>query len=227
MKSFLKPEEPMVHIAIVDNKAEAIMWNGINTANDGMSDHWNRKPGSVLELFTYTNADEVELVLNGKSLGRKKNPIGDNSQRNRPKWTNIPYADGYLEAIAYANGKVVARHKIETAGKAVRLIATPEDNTWQADGTDLMHVRIQAVDSKGRRVPMAQDELRFAVEGDATIVAVSSGDHNSDELNVTDHRRLWNGSALVILRAGQSPSRILLRTSADGYKNITTKLETR
>ena len=227
MKSFLKPEEPMVHIAIVDNKAEAIMWNGINTANDGMSDHWNRKPGSVLELFTYTNADEVELVLNGKSLGRKKNPIGDNSQRNRPKWTNIPYADGYLEAIAYANGKVVARHKIETAGKAVRLIATPEDNTWQADGTDLMHVRIQAVDSKGRRVPMAQDELHFAVEGDASIVAVSSGDHNSDELNVTDHRRLWNGSALVILRAGLSPSRILLRTSADGYKNVTTKLETR
>ena len=227
MKSFLKPEEPMVHIAIVDNKAEAIMWNGINTANDGMSDHWNRKPGSMLELFTYTNADEVELVLNGKSLGRKKNPIGDNSQRNRPKWTNIPYADGYLEAIAYANGKVVARHKIETAGKAVRLIATPEDNTWQADGTDLMHVRIQAVDSKGRRVPMAQDELHFAVEGDASIVAVSSGDHNSDELNVTDHRRLWNGSALVILRAGLSPSRILLRTSADGYKNVTTKLETR
>ena len=227
MKSFLKPEEPMVHIAIVDNKAEAIMWNGINTANDGMSDHWNRKPGSMLELFTYTNADEVELVLNGKSLGRKKNPIGDNSQRNRPKWTNIPYADGYLEAIAYTNGKVVARHKIETAGKAIRLIATPEDNTWQADGTDLMHVRIQAVDSKGRRVPMAQDELHFAVEGDASIVAVSSGDHNSDELNVTDHRRLWNGSALVILRAGLSPSRILLRTSADGYKNVTTKLETR
>ena len=227
MKSFLKPEEPMVHIAIVDNKAEAIMWNGINTANDGMSDHWNRKPGSVLELFTYTNADEVELVLNGKSLGRKKNPIGDNSQRNRPKWTNIPYADGYLEAIAYTNGKVVARHKIETAGKAVRLIATPEDNSWQADGTDLMHVRIQAVDSKGRRVPMAQDELHFAVEGNASIVAVSSGDHNSDELNVTDHRRLWNGSALVILRAGQSPSRILLRTSADGYKTVTTKLETR
>ena len=227
MKSFLKPEEPMVHIAIVDNKAEAIMWNGINTANDGMSDHWNRKPGSMLELFTYTNADEVELVLNGKSLGRKKNPIGDNSQRNRPKWTNIPYADGYLEAIAYTNGKVVARHKIETASKAVRLIATPEDNTWQADGTDLMHVRIQAVDSKGRRVPMAQDELHFAVEGDASIVAVSSGDHNSDELNVTDHRRLWNGSALVILRAGLSPSRILLRTSADGYKTVTTKLETR
>ena len=90
-----------------------------------------------------------------------------------------------------------------------------------------MHVRIHAVDNKGRRVPMAQDELHFTVEGDATIVAVSSGDHNSDELNAVDHRRLWNGSALVILRAGQSPSRIVLRTAADGYKTVATKLETK
>ena len=90
-----------------------------------------------------------------------------------------------------------------------------------------MHVRIQAVDSKGRRVPMAQDELHFTVEGDATIVAVSSGNHNSDELNAVDHRRLWNGSALVILRAGKSPSKIVLKTSADSFKTVATKLETK
>ena len=227
MRSFFKPEEPLVHIAVIDNKAEAIMWNGINTANDGMSDHWNRKPGTKLNLITYTNADEVELLLNGKSLGRKTNSKTDPKQRNQIRWNDIPYADGKLEAVAYAEGKPVASHRIETAGKAVKLIATPEDNTWQADGTDLMHVRIHAVDSKGRRVPMAQDELHFTVEGDASIVAVSSGDHNSDELNVTNHRRLWNGSALVILRAGQSPSRIVLRTSADGYKTVATKLETK
>jgi beta-galactosidase len=227
MRSFFKPDEPLVHIAVIDNKAEAIMWNGINTANDGMSDHWNRKPGSRLNLITYTNADEVELLLNGKSLGRKANPKTDPKQRNQIRWNDIPYADGRLEAVAYAAGKAVATHRIETTGKAVRLIATPEDSYWNADGTDLMHVRIHAVDSKGRRVPMAQDELRFAVEGDAAIVAVSSGDHNSNELNVTDHRRLWNGSALVILRAGQSPSKVILRTSADGYKTVVTKLETK
>ena len=227
MRSFFKPDEPLVHIAVIDNKAEAIMWNGINTANDGMSDHWNRKPGSRLNLITYTNADEVELLLNGKSLGRKTNPKTDPKQRNQIRWNDIPYADGRLEAVAYAAGKAVATHRIETTGKAVKLIATPEDSYWNADGTDLMHVRIHAVDSKGRRVPMAQDELRFAVEGDAAIVAVSSGDHNSNELNVTDHRRLWNGSALVILRAGQSPSKVILRTSADGYKTVVTKLETK
>ena len=226
MRSFFKPDEPVVHIAVIDSKND-VMWNGVQTGNDGMSDHWNRKPGSKLNLITYTNADEVELLLNGKRLGRKSNPVNDPKQRNQIRWNDIPYADGKLEAVAYNKGIVVARHKIETTGKAVRLIATPEDNTWQADGTDLMHVRIQAVDSKGRRVPMAQDELHFAVEGDATIAAVSNGDINSAELNAVDHRHLWNGSALVILRAGQSSSKIVLKTSANGYKTVATKLETK
>ena len=207
------------------DKAEAIMWNGINTANDGMSDHFNRKPGSQLSLITYTNADEVELLLNGKSLGRKQNPKDNPKQRNQIRWEGITYAEGRLEAVAYNNGKVVARHKIETTGKAVRVIATPEDTSWKADGTDLMHVRIEAVDSKGRRVPMAQDELKFEVEGDARIVAVSSGNHNSDELNVTDHRCLYNGSALVILRAGKTPSTVTLKTSSAAFKTVTTKLQ--
>ena len=226
MRSFFKPDEPVVHIAVIDSKND-VMWNGVQTGNDGMSDHWNRKPGSKLNLITYTNADEVELLLNGKRLGRKSNPVNNPKQRNQIRWNDIPYADGKLEAVAYNKGIVVARHKIETTGKAVHLIATPEDNTWQADGTDLMHVRIQAVDCKGRRVPMAQDELHFAVEGDATIAAVSNGDINSPELNAVDHRRLWNGSALVILRAGQSSSKIVLKTSANGYKTVATKLETK
>jgi beta-galactosidase len=185
MRSFFKPQEPVVHIAVIDSKNE-VMWNGVQTGNDGMSDHWCRKPGTQLSLITYTNADEVELRLNGKSLGRKSNPKNDSKQRNQIRWDNITYEDGKLEAIAYNNAqsKVVARHTIETTGKTVRLKVTPEDTYWQADGTDLMHLRIEAVDSKGRRVPMAQDELKFEVEGDAKIVAVTNGDINSDELNV-------------------------------------------
>ena len=226
MRSLFKPDEPMVHIAIIDNKTEAIMWNGINTANDGMSDHWCRKPGSVLNLITYTNVDEVELILNGRSLGRKQNPKDDPKRRNQIRWNHIPYADGYLEAVAYSTGKPVARHKIETTGKAVRLRVTSEDATWRADGTDLMHLRIEAVDSKGRRVPMAQDELYFEITGDARLIAVSNGDHNSEELNVTNHRRLWNGSALVILRAGRTPSKVTLTVTSPAFKSVTTTLNT-
>ena len=226
MKSFFKPEEPLVHIAVIDSKND-VMWNGVQTGNDGMSDHWCRQPGSMLSLITYTNADEVELTLNGKKLGRKQNPKNDPKLRNQIKWDSIQYADGKLLAIAYNGGKEVARHQIETTGKAVKLSATAEDNTWKANGTDLMHIRIQAVDSKGHRVPMAQDELHFSVEGDASIVAVTNGDINSEELNVQDHRRLYNGSAMVILRSGKSPSKIMLKTSSPNFKTITTKLETK
>jgi beta-galactosidase len=226
MKSFFMPNEPLVHIAVIDSKND-VMWNGVQTGNDGMSDHWCRQPGTELTLVTYTNADEVELRLNGKSLGKKQNPKGDSKQRNQIKWEGITYADGKLEAVAYNSGKAVARHQIETTGKAVSLRVTPEDSEWRADGTDLMHLRIEAVDNKGRRVPMAQDELKFEIEGDASIVAVSNGDINSDELNVTDHRHLWNGSALVILRAGKTASKVTLKTSADGYKTVKTLLTTR
>ena len=225
MKSFFKPEEPEVHIAVASAQKD-VMWNDVQIGNAGMSDHWNYKPGSDLTLYTFTNADEVELLLNGKSIGKKKNPKDDPKQRNQIKWEHVKYAEGTLQAIAYNNGKVVARHKIETTGKAVRLIVTPDNSKWQADGMDLQHVRIEAVDKKGRRVPMAQDELTFSVEGDARIVAVTNGDNNSEELNVQDHRRLWNGSAMVILRSGQSPSKVQLKVSSPAFKTTTIRLET-
>ncbi len=226
MRSFFVPDEPMVSIAIIDKKGD-MMWNGVQTGNDGMSSHWNRQPGKELQLITYTNADEVELKLNGKSLGRKKNPKNDPKQRNLIKWDGIKFAEGTLLAIAYNNGKDVAHHQIQTTGKAVKLSALADNIEWKADGMDLMHVRVEAIDKKGWRVPMAQDELFFEVEGDAQIVAVTNGDINSEELNVQNHRRLWNGSAMVILRAGRNPSKVILRTKANGFKTITTKLETK
>ena len=219
MKSFYKPEEPLVHIAVVESK-NSVMWNDVQIGNDGMSDHWNRKPGSEVTLYTYTNGDEVELLLNGKRLGRKQNPKNDPKQRNQIKWENIPYADGTLLAVAYNNGKPVARHQIETVGKAIKLIATPDNVNWHADGMDLQHIRIEAVDRKGRRVPMAQDELTFTVEGDARIVAVTNGNNFSDELNVVNHRQLYNGSAMVILRSGQTPSKVQLKITSPAFKAV-------
>ncbi|MBQ7470872.1 MAG: DUF4982 domain-containing protein [Prevotella sp.] len=228
MKSFFKPEEPVVHIAVVDSKGNQ-MWNGVQTGNDGLSDHWDRQPGIKLTLITYTNADEVELRVNGKSLGRKQNPLGDTKHRNQIRWEDVEYQPGKVEAIAWMKdegGKMqeVARHKIETTGKAVRLIAEPDNSQWKADGMDLQQVRIYAVDSKGRRVYNAQQELSFSVEGNARIVAVTNGDINSDELNCTDHRHLWNGSAMVILRAGQQGGEVTLSVGADGFKTQKTKL---
>lgn len=91
---------------------------------------------------------------------------------------------------------------------------------------DLQHVRIYAVDKKGRRVYNAQQELTFTVSDGAEIIAVSSGDHKGDELNVTNKRRLYNGSAMVILRSGCQAAKPVLTIEADGFKTLKTRLQT-
>ena len=225
MRSFFKPDEPVVHLAVLESE-NAEMWNGVKMGNDRMTENWNRKEGSKANIYIYTNGDEVELLLNGKSLGRKANPK-EPKLRNQIRWGEIDYKKGKLEAVAYKNGKAIARHALETTGKPVKLIVEPDNSQWKADGMDLQHVRVTAVDSKGRKVLTCNDEITFEATGDAKIVAVTNGNITSDELNVTNHRQLWQGSAMVILRAGTAPSKVTLKTSAATQKSVITKLETK
>lgn len=222
-------EEPVVHIGIIEKSGGNIQWNGINVSAGKLSENWNREAGEQVSLYTYTNGDEVELFLNGKSLGVKKNS-NDPKLRARIKWDNIAYAPGTLVAVAKKNGKVVDRHQIETTGEAVALKLVPDMETWHADGKDLMHVRIYAVDKKGRRVlnvkdAKAFDKLTFTVKGDANIVAVDNGNIASDELHIgktqlekSIQRNLFQGSALVILRAGDKPGKIELLVAGEKMK---------
>lgn len=213
-------DKPVVHIGIADSKEDAEMWNGVKFDGDRISDHWNRKPGNKYTIYTYTNADEVELYLNGRSLGIKKNSL-DPKTRNKIKWTDVVYQKGILEAVARTNGKIVARHKIETAGEPKELKLIPDVEDWKADGNDLMHVRILAVDHKGLRSPMANSKLMFDISGDADIIGVSNGDIASDELTVGNSRSLYNGSAMVILRSGNKSGKVKLKVSGQGYKSKT------
>ena len=222
-------DEPTVHIGVIEKSGGNIQWNGINVSVGKLSENWNREAGEQVSLYTYTNGDEVELFLNGKSLGVKKNS-NDPKLRARIKWDNIAYAPGTLVAVAKKNGKVVARHQIETTGEAVALKLVPDIETWHADGKDLMHVRIYAVDKKGRRVlnvkdAKAFDKLTFTVKGDANIVAVDNGNIASDELHIgktqlekSIQRHLFQGSALVILRAGDKPGKIELSVAGEKMK---------
>ena len=219
-------DEPTVHIGIIEKAGGNVQWNGINVSAGKLSENWNREAGEKVSLYTYTNGDEVELFLNGKSLGVKKNS-DDPKLRARIKWDGIAYAPGTLLAVTRKNGKVVARHQIETTGEAVALKMVSDAETWHADGQDLMHVRVYAVDKKGRRVMNLKDKnafskLAFSVKGDADIVAVDNGNIYSDELHVgkkqlnkTAERALYQGSALVILRAGTQPSKVELTVACE------------
>lgn len=225
MKSFFKPEENVCHIAVIDRKGDQ-MWNGVQTGNDGMSDHWNRVKGQNVSLIVYTNAEEVELLLNGKRLGTKQNDVKNAKMRNQIRWNNVPYEPGKLVAIARNNGKEVCRHSLETTGEAVELVALDDDYPvrWQADGMDLQHVKVVAVDKKGRTVQTTDKEVTFTVEGPADIVGVINGDINSDELTVGNKRRLYQGNCTLILRSQQKHGRVVVKAEAPGMKPAKLKL---
>lgn len=225
MKSMFD-DAPMVHVGIIDKKGDLI-WNGVQVGNEGMSENWNRTAGSDVNLITYTNCDEVELLLNGKSIGKKKNST-DPKSRNQIRWNGIKYAEGTLEAVGYKDGKATARHKIETTGTAAVLKANIEDN-----GSELIHVRITAVDKKGRRVVFANNDVKVTVSGDAELIGMDNGDIYSDELHTADHRTLHNGSILAIIRKGTTGNRdasgkaspLTITATANGLKTAVLKIK--
>lgn len=218
-------EEPTIHVGVIDDANSNVIWNDVQVGTAHMSENWNRKPGTKVSINVYTNCDRVEILVNGKRVAERENSMNPKN-RNKIRIDNIDYVEGKLEAIGYKNGIVAARHQIETTGEATKLVAIPDQQTWKADGTDLQHVRIYAVDKKGRRVWSANQQLTFEVEGDARIVGTDNGNITSDELHVGNQRHLFNGSALVILRAGQTEGKVNLRISGKGFKTQVVKLAT-
>ncbi|WP_321572124.1 glycoside hydrolase family 2 TIM barrel-domain containing protein [uncultured Duncaniella sp.] len=225
LRSIFKPEEPIVHIGIIDSDDNTV-WNDVQVGTKRMSEHWNRKPGSTADLYTYTNGDEVELLLNGKSLGKKRNEVDNPKNRNRILWENIPYKAGALEAVAYRDGKKIATHRIETAGKVAKLRAEGDNQSWKADGMDLQHVKIEALDSKSRIVPGTDTKLTFKVDGPAEIVGVINGNLSSDEMMTGNTRSLYNGRASVILRSTDEAGPVTLTITPENGKEIRYRMNT-
>lgn len=214
-------EEPLVHIGVVDSDKNSIEWNDIMVGGMSLSSHWNRDADSNQNLYTYTNADEVELLVNGKSMGVKKNDRTDINRRNIIYWENIPYGKGgNVMAIARNNGKEVARHQLVTTGKATALkmvVENPDD--WKADGMDLQYIKVYAVDNKGRVVPTTEGEVTFEISGEAKLIAVDNADHYTDELFSGNTKKLHKGFVMAILRSNQTGGAVKIKASCKGLKS--------
>ena len=219
MKACFEPDKPQVHIGVVDELGERLEWNDVVSGRMTLSDHWNRKTGSMQNLFTFTNAEEVELFVNGKSVGRQKNDTTDIHKRNMVYWKNVPYGNGgTLTAVAYNKGKIVSRHKITTSGKAVALKAVCENNEWKGDGMDLQYIKVYAVDKSGRRVPLCTEDVHFSVSGAATLLATDNGDHYTNELMAVNPKRMKDGFVMAILRADKQPGKVTLSITSPQLK---------
>jgi beta-galactosidase len=138
--------------------------------------HWNwaGREGQTITVGAYTNHEEVELLLNGRSLGRQAVP-----QYDRVEWA-VPYEPGVLEARGYRAGQLVATTRVETTGPATQLVLTPDRTTLAADGTDATVFTVEARDAQGRFVPTANLPVRFALTG-GTILGVGNGDPSCHE----------------------------------------------
>ncbi|WP_291241277.1 beta-galactosidase GalA [Flavobacterium sp.] len=183
-----------------------------------LSPHWNwpDKVGKPIDVWVNSNADEVELFLNEKSLGKKT------MERNSHLQWNVLYEPGTLEAIAYKKGKKITA-KIETTGQATTVVLTPDKTILMADGKDATVVNISITDEKGREVPTANNQLAFTISENAKIIGVGNGDPSSHEADTCKEgnwqRSAFNGKCQVIIQAGKNVGDITLEAKSNGLKS--------
>lgn len=180
-----------------------------------ISPHWNLrdKRNQPIDVWVNTNADNVELFLNGKSLGKKDMP-----RNSHLKWT-VNYQPGTLEAIAYKNGRKLTT-KVETTGTPTEVVMTPYKTTMFADGKDVSVINLSVVDQQGREVPDANNMISFSISGPGKIIGVGNGDPSSHEpdkcVDGAWQRSLFNGKCQVIVQSTGEPGIIKFEAKAAG-----------
>lgn len=183
--------------------------------------NWNDKKGQPIDVWVNSNADNVELFLNGKSLGKKEMP------RNGHLQWKVNYEPGIVEAVAYKNGKKLTS-KVETTGLPTKIVITTNKTTLLADGKDATVVNITVVDKEGREVPNADNMIKFYVQGEAKIIGVGNGDPSSHEpdkcIDGAWQRSLFNGKCQVILQSGKKSGVIKFEAKAPGLINGSTDM---
>lgn len=186
--------------------------------------HWNLEghEGDSIDVWVYSNCDEVELIVNGKKLGRKAMP-----KNGHLAWKAV-YRPGYVKAVGYKNGKRLLEQKLETTGEATRLVLTVDRPAIQADNRDVAVFRVELQDKKKRFVPTACNDLTLTVSGPVRILGVGNGDpawqdqeRPADATARTFRVKAFNGLAQILLQSTCEAGEATLTVQADGMQPVT------
>jgi beta-galactosidase len=183
--------------------------------------HWNweGREGQEIRVWCHSNCDEVELLLNGESLGRKEMP------RNSHLEWGVAYDPGVLEARGYSGGELVATEKVETTGTPAAIRLRPERTVLDADNQDVSAVVVEVIDDAGRVVPTAGNEITFSLTGSGRIVGVCNGDPACKITEDETTYPAFNGLLMVYVQAGRKAGPMSLEAMSEGLTGGSAAIE--
>lgn len=184
--------------------------------------HWNWKEGQTIDLWAYTNCDEVELFLNGKSLGTKRK-VGDDLHL---MW-RVKYVPGILKAIGRKNGKKFLVREVKTAKEPYKILLEADRKIIKADGKDLSFVTVKILDEYNTLVPYADNLVNFEIEGEGKIVGVDNGCQTSHEPFKANYRKAFNGMCLVVIQSDEKAGKIKLTAKSENLLPATLEIVTK
>ena len=197
-------DKPMVHIVPQH-------WN------------WSQYPGAKVPVWVYSNCDEVELILNNKSLGIK---TIDREKTLRFEW-KVPYSQGTLKAVGWKNGKAVCSNSVTTTGAPAKIQLVPDRTEIAADGSDLSYVEVRVTDEQGRVCPNADRELiHFELSGAGEIVGVSNGSSYSHDNPKGTKVHAFRGLCMLVVQSTKEVGMIQVKAVSDGLQSGTAQINT-
>lgn len=185
--------------------------------------HWNWKEGQTVDIWAYfNNADEVELFLNGLSLGKK----AKEKDVYHVFW-RVPFQKGTLKAVSYKDGKEVLTREVKTTGDPISIKLTADRQTIKADGKDLSFITVEALDAEGNPVPVADDLINFTIEGDGFIAGTDNGDPTDPNSLKKPSRKLFSGKALAVVQSHKKAGKIILKATSSNLKQASIEINSK
>ena len=183
--------------------------------------HWNwaGQEGQEIEVWCHSNLESIELFLNGKSLGSQK------MNRDSHLAWKVKYAPGVLEARGYRGGELALTAKRETTGEPTKIVLRPDREKIAADGEDVSLIEVHVVDSQGRLVPVAENEITFQVSGTGKIIGVGNGNPSSHEPDKASKRQAFNGLCVALVQATKLAGEINLQAASPGLEPATAVIQ--
>jgi beta-galactosidase len=213
---WVTPPEPSFTVNTERQSWSKWHWNDV--VNDWT---WKGYEGKLMDVNIYSSCSQVELFLNGKSLGKKTT---DRSTEYIAIW-QVPYETGILKAVGYSGKKKMSEAELHTAGEESRIKLTADRIKIKSDGQDLSYITVDLIDKEGITNPKAENEVSFEINGPGSIAGVGNANPTSTESFQRMKRSVWHGKCLLVIKSEKTPGKIIIKAVSPGLQTAILEIE--